>query len=49
MVTVTAPLAGLQRKGRAMNKEPSDFQVLLMALAAAAVLYPLLWLAMAIF
>jgi hypothetical protein len=32
-----------------MEREPSDFQIFLMALAAWAVLYPLLWLAMAIF
>jgi len=33
----------------AMDKEPSDLQVLLMAIVAAAILYPLLWVAMAIF
>jgi hypothetical protein len=33
----------------AMDKEPSDFQILLMAIAAWAVIYPLLWLAMALF
>jgi hypothetical protein len=33
----------------AMDKEPSDFQILLMALAAGAVLYPLLFVVMAIF
>jgi hypothetical protein len=32
-----------------MNKEPSDLQILLMAIAALAILYPLLWVAMAIF
>ena len=45
----TVPLAVSQRKGMAMDKEPSDFQILLMALAFWAVFYPLLWLAMALF
>ena len=36
-------------KGRAMNNEPSNLQLVLMALAAAGVLYVLLWLAMALF
>lgn len=35
-------------KGRAMNNEPSNFKLVLMALAAAGVLYVLLWLAMII-
>jgi hypothetical protein len=33
----------------AMDKEPSDLQILLMALIAAPVLYVLLFVAMAIF
>lgn len=32
-----------------MNREPSNFQIFLMALAAWAILYPLLYVAMAIF
>jgi hypothetical protein len=32
-----------------MNKEPSDFQVMLMAIPIALVIYVLLWVAMAIF
>lgn len=36
-------------KGRAMNNEPSNLQLVLMALATAGVLYALLWLAMALF
>ena len=47
MVTVTALLAGWQRKGMAMDREPSDWQIVLMAIVAAAILYPLLWVAMA--
>jgi hypothetical protein len=35
-------------KGRAMNNEPSNLQLVLMALATAGVLYVLLWLAMII-
>jgi hypothetical protein len=33
----------------AMNKEPSDLQVMLMAIPAALAIYVLLWVAMAIF
>lgn len=47
-VTGTAPLAGCQHKGRAM-KEPTNLQILLMALVFWAIAYPLLWVAMAIF
>lgn len=32
-----------------MNREPTDWEVLLMALVAAPILYALLWLAMALF
>lgn len=32
-----------------MDKEPSDLQILLMALAVVVLGYPLLWLAMALF
>lgn len=32
-----------------MDKEPSDLQILLMAIAFVALGYPLLWLAMALF
>ena len=32
-----------------MNREPTDWEVLLMALMAAPILYGLLWLAMALF
>jgi len=32
-----------------MNREPTDLEVLLMALVAAPTLYVLLWLAMALF
>lgn len=32
-----------------MNREPTDLEVLLMALVAAPALYALLWLAMALF
>lgn len=49
MVTVTAPLAGWQRKGAIMDKEPSDLQVMLMAIPAALVIYVLLWVTMALF
>jgi hypothetical protein len=49
MGTVTAPLAGWQRKGNEMEKEPTDFQVFLMALIFAPLLYVLLWLSMALF
>jgi hypothetical protein len=35
-------------KGRAMNNEPSNLQLVLMALVTAGVLYALLWLAMII-
>ena len=36
-------------KGAAMNREPTDLEVVGMALIAAPALYVLLWLAMAIF
>lgn len=36
-------------KGRAMNNEPNNLQLVLMALATFGVLYALLWLAMALF
>lgn len=49
MVTVTAPLAGWQHKGDAMNREPTDWEVVVMALIVAPVIYVLLWLAMAMF
>lgn len=42
-------MLGLCAKGMAMDREPSDLQILLMALAAVALGYPLLWLAMAMF
>ena len=48
MVTVTALLAAFS-KGTAMNREPTDWEVVGMALIAAPVIYVLLWLAMAIF
>ena len=32
-----------------MNREPTDLEILSMALVAAPVLYALLWLAMALF
>jgi len=32
-----------------MNREPTDWEVLLMALVAAPAIYVLLWLAMALF
>ena len=48
-VTGTALLAAWPRKGTAMNREPTDWEVVGMALVAAPVIYVLLWLAMAIF
>ena len=36
-------------KGKAMNREPTDLEIVGMALVIAPVLYILLWLAMAIF
>ena len=36
-------------KGTAMNREPTDLEILGMALIAAPVIYVLLWLAMALF
>jgi hypothetical protein len=32
-----------------MNREPTDLQILLMALAVVTLGYPLLWLAMSLF
>jgi hypothetical protein len=42
-------LAPALHKGNAMNREPTDWEVVGMALIAAPTLYVLLWLGMAIF
>lgn len=48
-VTDTTALAVWPHKGKAMNREPTDWEIVGMALVIAPVLYILLWLAMAIF
>ena len=48
MVTVTVLLAAFSKRAT-MNREPTDWEVVGMALIAAPVIYVLLWLAMAIF
>lgn len=45
----TTALAVWPHKGNDMNREPTDWEVFLMALVAAPVIYVLLWLAMALF
>jgi hypothetical protein len=39
----------LQHKGKTMDQDPKDWQIILMAIIAAPILYVLLWVAMALF